>query len=250
LRRLSALAALALVSLAGCYASTEPATNVGPETATLNARGTANNGPASSSFAYWISGTTGRVRGTDERHWPAGASGPFSEKIKGLYASKQYSFRLCGSDDSGGLDACAQTRTFTTRPAVDDSVVGEWGSSPHFYGTIDAHSGPSGQSPRGKIWRFSGVGNSPSLFEGFVICVAVSGDRAAVGAVGHETVQDPPNWHPATLLATVVDGGPSGDDTLSLVLQQGSTPPSCANASFGNQPNLLWPDDVVVNDAP
>ncbi len=70
---------MSVVALAGCYASTEPATNVGPEAATLNARGTANNGPARSHFEFWMTGST-RVSWTDDQRWPAGASGPFSQR--------------------------------------------------------------------------------------------------------------------------------------------------------------------------
>jgi hypothetical protein len=44
--------------LSGCYGSTEPATDIGPESAKLNARGTANNGPAHGGFEYWLTNAT------------------------------------------------------------------------------------------------------------------------------------------------------------------------------------------------
>ena len=141
--RLSPLALLLL--FAGCYGSTEPATNAGPESATLNARGSASNGPATSWFEYWVSGATNRDQ-TGTRHWPAGARGPFSDSVDGLYASKTYLFRLCGSDDAGGSDVCAQTRQFTTSAPVQDSAVGFWGRLSSFNGRVDAHSGPAGQN--------------------------------------------------------------------------------------------------------
>lgn len=222
---------------------------MGPESATLNARGTADDGPARSHFEYWLTGSS-RVGYTHERRWPDGATGPFSEKLTGLASSSSYSFRVCGENDSGGPTSCAQARTFATGKPVEDSVTGSWNDSPGWWGEIKAHSGPSGQNPQGYIRRFSGVNNSPSLFEGFVTCVAVSGHRAAVGAVGHETVESPPNWHPATLLATVEDNGASGVDTLALSLTQGSTPPNCATASFSYQPPLYPDDELIVNDAP
>ncbi len=45
--------ALCVLVLGGCYGSTEPATNIGEDSATLRAQGTANNGPATSYFEYW-----------------------------------------------------------------------------------------------------------------------------------------------------------------------------------------------------
>jgi hypothetical protein len=70
--------------LGGCYGSTEPATDVGSETATLRAQGTANNGPAGSWFEYWVTGSTANPRTTESIHWPSGASGAFSQKVKNL----------------------------------------------------------------------------------------------------------------------------------------------------------------------
>jgi hypothetical protein len=42
------LIGLACMACGGCYASTEPATDVGQSSATLHAHGTANNGEATS----------------------------------------------------------------------------------------------------------------------------------------------------------------------------------------------------------
>jgi hypothetical protein len=47
------MAVVAGLALTGCYGSTEPATEVTADTARLNARGTANNGPATSFFEIW-----------------------------------------------------------------------------------------------------------------------------------------------------------------------------------------------------
>jgi hypothetical protein len=227
--------------LTGCYGSTEPATNVGPESATLNARGTANNGPAHSSFEYWVNGGTNH-QATDTRHWPGGTSGPISEKVDGLYAGKTYLFRVCGADDSGGSTACAQIRQFTTSPPVQDSVVGSWGESPHVNGDVDAHSGPAGQNPQGTL-------SARQLFDTFtgsVTCVHVTGYTATVGGVGHPWELPSAN---ETMLLTVVDGGPSGTDTVKVAITPGATtPPSCATALSGTTDpgNTL----LTVNDAP
>jgi hypothetical protein len=247
-----ALIVLAGVLLGGCYASTEPATEVGPESAKLNAQGTAGSRAAHSYFEYWITGSTNRGHRTDTRDWPAGSSGPFSEKVAGLAASTSYSFRVCGWNEGDFRFPCAQTRTFKTATAVEDSVKGDWWAGSGFDGSIDARSGPSGQNPRGHISRFDGRNYSPSVFQGNVTCLAVNGNRAAAGAVGQEST-DGTTWHPATMLATVVDNGASGSDTLGLVLQQGSTPPNCTSASFANQYQIDYfgiPNEFIVNDAP
>jgi hypothetical protein len=111
--------------LSGCYASTDPATKVGPESATLNVYGTADKGPARSHFEYWITGSS-RVGNTPELRWPAGARGPIVQKVTGLAASSSYSFRVCGHNESDGRNVCAQTRSFTTGAPVQDSAVGGW----------------------------------------------------------------------------------------------------------------------------
>jgi len=233
--------------LAGCYGSTDPAGELGSETARLNAHGTADNGAAASRFEYWVTGTS-QVNRTEDRHWPAGASGPISEKVARLYAGRAYSFRICGKDDSASAFACANTRTFTTAAPVQDSAVGQWGSSPHFTGSVNAHSGPSGQSATGTLsYRLSF-----SAFAGKVTCLRVGGNRATVGGVG-ELPGSP--GASETMLLTVVDNGPSVPDTVGGAIQQGSsTPPSCAAGSFDGQLTLGQPgpysEDIVVNDAP
>jgi hypothetical protein len=234
------------VALGGCYASTEPATDVGSESAKLNARGTANNGPATSHFELWIIGSTNRVRWTADRHWPAGASGPFSEKVAPLAASTGYSFRVCGSNDGDHAGACAQTRTFTTGSAVEDSVAGSWPNSPSFDGSVNTRSGRSGQSPDGSI----AARVSFQAFTGSVTCLLVQGNRATVGAVGNVPGQPEAK---ETMVTTIVDGGPSGTDTVHPIIAAGTTPPSCASASFASQTNVTfgpYAGELIVNDAP
>jgi hypothetical protein len=243
------LGLVAVVVFAGCYGSTEPATDVGPDSATLNARGTANNGPATAYFEYWLSDGSGSTHQTDPAHFPGGSHGPFSQKVTGLSETTSYSFRLCGSDDSGGPAVCAQTRTFRTS-GVEDSVTGFWKVSPDIFGTIDAHSGPSGEDPEGYI-RSQGPYYRWWDFEGSVTCVAVQGNRAAVGAVGQAApFEDPSNPQPATMLFTVEDSPTANTDTGWAVFEDGSTPPNCATASFASQFPLSHPDsELVVTDA-
>jgi hypothetical protein len=239
---------LLTIALTGCYASTEPATNVGPETAKLNARGTANDVPARSSFEYWRTGTTQPHLETFARTWPAGASGPFSEPVSGLAAGSSYSFRICGSDANGS--GCAQTRTFTTKPPVEDGAVGwSWaGCCGRF--EVDAHSTATGANPHGRLSSSGGDGYNSASFVGLVTCLVVHGSQAAVGAVGRVTFQPGGESVDQTYLVTIVDRRLERD-TLNTVVASGTTPPDCASASFANNGEIIIPGgDYVVNDAP
>ena len=84
---------LGVLVLSGCYGSTEPATDIGPESATLRAHGTADNGPAHAGFQYWLTNAD-RIRKGTTHAFPAGASGPFSDRVTRLAAGSSYSFRL------------------------------------------------------------------------------------------------------------------------------------------------------------
>lgn len=237
----------AVFAFAGCYASTEPATDIGLESATLHARGTANNGPASSAFRYWLTGSTGQVRGTPPIHWPAGASGPFSQKVTNLAAGADYSFSICGSDDGASSNVCAQTRTFTTKPAVEDSVSGSvFGGCCRRAQVDDARSTATGGNPRGSVFaRIDSITN----FTGDVTCLAVDGRSAVIGAVGFETIPGMPQ-RPATLLVYIIDGHLNNWDRYGDQVTLGSSPPDCATT---NLPQQFESDTdhstFVVNDA-
>ena len=232
-RVLVGLFGLTALAFGGCYASTEPPTDVGQSGAKLNAHGTANNGEAQSYFEYWPAGSPALSQTSGPLRWPAGASGPFSWTVGGLYPSTPYSFRVCGRDLGTAEFICAQTRTFTTTAATQDEVWGGWFSGPSFHGTIRAKAGPSGQGARGYL--------STSSFTGFVTCLDVDGNRAAVGAVGQG----------ASMLMTVVDGGPSGSDSARVATAPAAITPNCATASFANQ-MPIGPNDgqLIVIDAP
>ena len=100
---LVALSAVSAMVLGACYGSTEPATGVGEDTAVLHGQGTADKGAATSYFEYWAAGDPApdypRPR-TPTRTWPSGARGPISEKVSDLLVASQYSYRLCGQDQS------------------------------------------------------------------------------------------------------------------------------------------------------
>lgn len=237
------VAALAVVVLSGCDGSTEPATEVKEESARLHARGTANNGPASSYFEYQPANGAGFKRETEPRSWPAGASGPFSEQVAGLLPATPYEFRVCGYDDGAPTVACAQKRSFTTvRPPGDGVQAIFWfsGHNPPRAAqvTVEATSGPAGQQPSGSIHT--------QTFDGFVTCLAVQGDRAAVVSVGQATGEDDPGaeylWYTfAGPARGLLDGG-SGD----------GLGPDCRTLSLEGEPRLPTPapHEIAIWDSP
>jgi hypothetical protein len=247
---------LVAVALAGCYGSTEPATDVGIDSATLNGQGTANNGRAHSYFQYWLTGASdAEPPRAGDFYLPAGASGPISAKVTNLAAGSSYSFKLCGADinaeGEGGPEICAQTRTFTTKAPVEDALRGGFWSGCCSRLTISAKSAPNGTNASGSVYvhKSSSSPFDPSRdFSGTVTCLAVDGSRAAVGAVGKWTQSGAPDRN-ATFLITVVDGR-TQEDTYNEIETAGSAPPNCATASFANQNTLIDPTaDFIVNDA-
>ena len=117
---------------------------------------------------------------------------------------------------------------------------------------MDASSTPTGGSPTGVLRLFKYL--SPQLaFAGRVICLEVSGTRAALGAVGEVTTDgsDPdPNASPpsTTALVTVIDGVVSTDRTGVVVTPGSATPPNCAAAPRDTEEALGG--TVNVYDAP
>jgi hypothetical protein len=239
-RGLLACTLSAAAPLASCVGSTEPATELRANGATLQARGTSDNGPAYSYFELWPSADPSAKRRTTERTWPANVSGPISEVVRLLRHSTAYSFRACGGDVAGdgsfGPATCAQTRTFTT--PTGDSAEGAYGDlafggeRPTGY-QLDASSGAAGQSPKGEVRSFGFDTN----FNGTVTCLAVSGTRAAIGAVGRlANRSDGSDAGPATVLLTIEAPADLTRRTGNLPVQKpGSTPPNCATASFAEQ---------------
>ncbi len=123
------LTVVSCVALTGCVAVTEPASNVGSMSATLNAQGRTGSRRAHYEFQYATSqsdlgtslGSETPTRGPVPRHvhGPGGALVPFSETVSGLSPGTTYFFRVCGGNGPPGRrrahpDRCARTRSFTT----------------------------------------------------------------------------------------------------------------------------------------
>ena len=243
-RLIASVAVLAVVGLAGCYGSTEPATDIGLHDARLHGAGTTNNGQASVFFQFWPSAYPARVRETLRTDVPGDRTGPFSQFTRvQLALDTQYSFRLCG--DEGGGPICAQTRTFRMPTPTGDAVMAQVDQAYGFRPlVIEAQSDRSGGSPTGFL-------SVTGAFAGSVTSVTVAGNRAVVYAKG--TAQQSVNTFNAEACAEVSDAGPgapvgSGDfaDVQIALTDLGQTV-GCVllpSDSTGDQ------DGVSVYDAP
>jgi hypothetical protein len=159
--------------LSGCYGSTEPATDIGIDSATLRAKGDTEGSPTTSWFQYWRTSEPGSIRTTPSHAWPAHVRGPLSQPVSGLDPITQYSFRLCGYVE-GSAPVCAQTRTFRT---LDGDVVTANLRSGGVDASLRAVSGANGEAPRG---YFAFAPPAPDPPEN-VVCLSVHGDEAVVG---------------------------------------------------------------------
>ncbi len=199
-RRLSlAAVVVSTLTLAGCFGSTEPATDVTVTSAKLQARGSTGSSAAYSFFQYWPAAHPSRRVETPRKDWPANVSGPFAATVSRLAVDTPYSFRMCGGD-AGRAPVCAQTRAFRTVTPDGDLVIGIGEMAEEFRPLeINARSGPSGENPGGPVavrGRFAGTATS----------VEVRDNRAAVVAEG--TVFGGGQTFTAAACVTVVDGGP------------------------------------------
>lgn len=240
--------------LCGCFGSTEPATDIGIDRATLTAQGTANAGDAHVYFEYWPSAQPGSVFATIGKDVPAGASGKYSEptanSFNGLAVGTQYSYRVCAKDQSAPAGACAQTRTFTTVRPAGDLVRGNYltffGGIDH-NGSVDAHSDASGANAGGTMTLPGDKMPAPGgTFSGNVTCLRVQGNRATVGAVGSN------NGVPTTALFELVDNDATWigtADQIDWTETPGSSPPDCSTGSFATLRSLYY-GTTLVFDAP
>jgi hypothetical protein len=237
-----AVALLGLVAFAGCYASTEPATEITQDSARLNARGSANNGPAVSHFEYRPSNGTGFTRYTTPQNWPADASGAFSQKVTDLLPATPYAFQVCGRDTSAADDVCANKRAFSTPTPAGDGVQARfWLYDPNRTSpgvTVSARSGPAAQNVSGTI-------HTPE-YVGFVTCLRVVGSRAAVLSVGQDSSENDPGpeylWYTFAGPAEGLLNGGRGD----------GTGPACSSLSLSGDPPFPTPGpyEIAIWDAP
>jgi hypothetical protein len=119
-----------------------------------------------------------------------------------------------------------------------DSVVGT-GVAVSRQFIVDAHSGPSGESPSGTYQYGDGfIG-----LQGPVTCLSVTGNRAVVG--GQATS---PFGGSIGVVAVIVDNGAAGPDTLVMAMVP--TVPLVCPAGLPAPPAPLTSGNFVVFDAP
>ena len=181
------------------------------------------------------------LRTTRQRRWPAAAGGAFSDRVDYLRPATAYTFRLCGGDEQQP-PACANARTFTTGTPAGDLVKGSLEFQRNGL-AVDATSGSAGQSPRGSVTLFGG---GQRTYSGFVTCVAVTSDRAAVGAVGQADEDPEPE---SVLLSLQVRAPGDQGDLFDVDLFPQITPPDCVTASFANLSRAIG-GDLAVYYAP
>lgn len=188
--------------VAGCYGNTEPATNLQPNGATLNAWGKADKGPAYSYFEYWRAADPSQKVQSTTWHWPDKADGhyeyaidPGRYGIDPLLQNTSYEFRVCGNEE-GKAAVCVPSRSFTTPrgDAIDGRATLPTPVATSYF--VDAWSGPGGESPHGGF----GWSDHSQGFSGDVTCLSVHGNSAAVGAVGNWYYRDQYNGPAAALL--------------------------------------------------
>jgi hypothetical protein len=226
-----------LVALSACYGSTEPASDIAFDHATLNGRGTTNNGPADVRFQIWTTARPSELGTTLAKTIPGGVTGPFSQPNSpfGPYAlvpDTEYSFRLCGRDQGTPNEVCAQTRTFRTLKPSGDLLRGAFAlqfTGIGHTGNVQAQSDRVGGGATGRLELPGEFGNT---FAGDVTCLAVDGHDAAVGAVG--TTVD--GQSASGLLQVRDDPIPgfanSNADRLQYTVTPNGGAPNCADASF------------------
>ncbi len=254
--------ALAVVLFSGCYGSTGFVSELGATSATLNGRGTTNNGPADVSFEYWKTATPGAKQSTPAKRIPGDVTGPFSVRVAGLDRDTSYSYRLCGKD-VGGATVCAQTETFVTgRSSVRASgnAYVPYGETGFYDIGIVAFAAPAPETPggRGRATVYNQEAGPPggitfpigSSERPNITCVVISGNRAVVGFR-----QDPPFSDSIPVndqaYAFLLDGGPGlSGDRFSLNIYTGSFVPPADCPAFPDPATLkaLTGGDIDIRD--
>jgi hypothetical protein len=227
----------ALLAMCGCYGSTEPATDVAFDHATLNGRGTTDNGPADVLFQIWPTAQPGQQGVSNPDSVPGGVTGPVSQPNSpwgpyGLNPETDYSFRLCAYEGNAQTPSCAQTRTFRTRKPTGDLLRGviwtQFTGQGHT-GNVWAESDRGGGGAAGLLEI---PGNPGEMFTGNVTCLSVHRHDAAVGGLG--TMQ---NGTPASGLLQVRDDPTpgfvnAGADKVQWTVTPNGGAPNCASAAF------------------
>ena len=243
------LLGLALM-VAGCYGSTEPATNIGYDNAAFRGKGTTGQDGTHVFFQWWQAGRPDNVLSTSGADIQGNVTGPYSEppfaQAPLLRPATEYFFRLCGRESA---TTCAQTRSLTTLTPTGDRVHGAFasGSDLSTGGSVDARSDRTGGGPSGGLSLSSSPETPGPGFRGDVTCMKVAGNQAVVGAVG--TDQGVTASGLLEITDNDLDTPNMAADRVNWQVTHGTTAPDCAGQPFGGDraPQLSY---LYVYDAP
>jgi hypothetical protein len=131
--------------------------------------------------------------------------------------------RMCAAAATGVALFLLSGVSSAQAPALD-SVTGGGGQAGNFTFSFDAHSGPSGENPSGRIGWHSGGGLGPTT-NGDVTCLSVNGNIAVIGFSG--AVSGIVSYWVAGLIRVVDAGGPeTGGDTFEWAELRGEPGPT------------------------
>ena len=237
-----------MLAFSACAAQTDPASNIGALTATLNAHGHTDGTPAHYFFQYSTRAAdldTQPGRRTPTRTIPPhvppnGGNVPFGESVGGLTPGTTYYYRVCGSDQQYTPTVCARTLQFTTAStptftphpfAASSSLKDITSIGTRLYAAGDPC--PDAEPP-------------PASQCSFVGSLAPDGTKKQVDAPDGPVaaITRGPDGDPWLLTAGNIDIGPGGAlthfglnlETLPGSVSFGRSPPSAVTAADG----ALW----------
>jgi hypothetical protein len=257
-RRLGAVAVLALLLAACDYGTTAPPTHVADTSAVLE--GTLHTDDAGSTVTWWFEygPTTALGTTTPERSgtfYPGGTNLPVQATVTGLDEGTTLHYRSCVRNAAGG-GICGAIQSFTTTTGRDSvQGLGITEQIPMLGYALGAYADASaeadGSSPEGIASRSPGTYYFRIADEGPVVCLRVEGNRAAVGYLADWTIIDP-TLPLVPIVLHIEDNGPTGDRYAVDVVDESPTtcpdPDDLLDAVAGNP--VLIGDGFVVHDHP
>jgi hypothetical protein len=252
-RRLGAVAVLAVLLAACDVGKAHEATRVGDTSAELHADIISDDaGTLTWWFEYGPTAAMGSTtpEGTATFEAPDSAPQPVSATVTGLAEATTYHYRACVRNARGG-GLCGRTLT-TTTTSGRDSVNGSWfyfDPSLRFYlgASADVSAEADGTGLEGSASVSPGSLRPYLADEGPATCLRVAGSRAVVGFIGDLSAYG----EPQTYWLLYIDDGPTGDRFWSVQVDTEVT--ACPDPTVVPSGAFEWPvpvDSFVVHDHP
>jgi hypothetical protein len=178
----------------------------------------------------------------------------FGERVTGLAPGRQYWARVCGRIAGTTASTCSPSGRFFTAPSEAQDYVSGGGTDGFTWDiSVQAASGPQGQTPDGTMYLVPTKGQSFDSTR--ATCVRVQGNVATVGAIGdwrpNYYSPDPPV--PGHALLTLIRDATATNGNVAYVnvVGAGANPPDCAQggATTPFAPHSLDPG-FTLHDAP